>query len=197
VSKETYTSVKRDLVDCNASVTVARPAVLNLSQWGSGGYPQPPEANVKDNGFPWPPPGLLGIFLFYAGLRLSRFGRRRGSERSPQGWDNSELLRLFEDSETWFRPFEIMLFLLKIPNEAEGGLNFGGGAQGEVLHTDSAVLGGSYLSALPNIAYLSARGACAARAQNTQKRPTNTQKRPTNTQKRPAEHQLERRRLRT
>ena len=45
-----------------------------------------------------------------------------------------------EDSETWFRPFEIMLFLLKIPNEAEGGLNFGGGAQGEVLHTDSAVL---------------------------------------------------------
>jgi len=46
VSKETYTSVKRDLVDCNASVTVARPAVFHLSQWGSG----------------WPPPGLLGIF---------------------------------------------------------------------------------------------------------------------------------------
>ena len=29
-----------NVVDCNASVTVARPAVLNLSQWGSGGYPQ-------------------------------------------------------------------------------------------------------------------------------------------------------------
>ena len=30
-----------NVVDCNASVTVARPAVLNLSQWarGSGGYP--------------------------------------------------------------------------------------------------------------------------------------------------------------
>ena len=25
-----------NVVDCNASVTVARPAVLNLSQWGSG-----------------------------------------------------------------------------------------------------------------------------------------------------------------
>ena len=36
-----------NVVDCNASVTVARPAVLNLSQWGSG-YPQPPEANVID-----------------------------------------------------------------------------------------------------------------------------------------------------
>jgi len=52
-----------NVVDCNASVTVARPAVLNLSQWGSWGYPQPPEATVKDvYGFPWPPPGLLGIF---------------------------------------------------------------------------------------------------------------------------------------
>ena len=29
------------------------------------GYPHPPEANVKDvYGFPWPPPGLLGIYLF-------------------------------------------------------------------------------------------------------------------------------------
>ena len=46
-----------NVVDCNASVTVARPEVLNLSQWGSGGYPQPPEANVKDNGFPWPRAG--------------------------------------------------------------------------------------------------------------------------------------------
>ena len=66
-----------NVVDCNASVTVARPAVLNLSQWGSGGYrdPQPPEANVKDvYAFPWPPPGegipgLLGIFLL-AHLRI-------------------------------------------------------------------------------------------------------------------------------
>ena len=31
-----------NVVDCNASVTVARPKVLNLSQWGSGGYPQLP-----------------------------------------------------------------------------------------------------------------------------------------------------------
>jgi hypothetical protein len=28
-----------NVVDCNTSVTVARPAVLNLSQWGSGGVP--------------------------------------------------------------------------------------------------------------------------------------------------------------
>ena len=31
-----------NVVDCNVSVTVARPSVLNLSRWGSGGYPQPP-----------------------------------------------------------------------------------------------------------------------------------------------------------
>ena len=53
-----------NVVDCDASVTVPR---LVLTEWGpgSGGYPhwQPPEATVKDNGFPWPPPGLLGIFL--------------------------------------------------------------------------------------------------------------------------------------
>ena len=66
---------KLNVVDCNASVTVARPEVLNLSQWGSGGYPQPPEANVKDvYGFPCPPPGLLGIlrktqFLRYYSVR--------------------------------------------------------------------------------------------------------------------------------
>ena len=54
-----------NVVDCNASVTVARPAVLNLSQC-LGGTPSPPEANVKDvYGFPWPPPGLLGIFFFH------------------------------------------------------------------------------------------------------------------------------------
>ena len=29
-----------NVVDCNASVTVARPEVLNLNQWGSGGYPR-------------------------------------------------------------------------------------------------------------------------------------------------------------
>jgi hypothetical protein len=63
-----------NVVDCNASVTVARPAVFHLSQWGSGGYPQPSEAIVKDNGFPWPPPGLLGIlrktqFLRYYSVR--------------------------------------------------------------------------------------------------------------------------------
>jgi hypothetical protein len=41
---------------------------IPVLKWGSGGYPQPPEANVKDNGFPWPPPGpgLLGIFLGYS-----------------------------------------------------------------------------------------------------------------------------------
>ena len=63
-----------NVVDCNASVTVARPEVLNLSLGGSGGYPQPPEANVKDvYGFPWSP-GLLGIlrktqFLRYYSVR--------------------------------------------------------------------------------------------------------------------------------
>jgi hypothetical protein len=71
-----------NVVDCNASVTVARPAVLNLSQWGSGGYrdPQPPEANVKDvYEFPWPPPGLLGI------LRKTQFLRYYSSELSLKG----------------------------------------------------------------------------------------------------------------
>jgi hypothetical protein len=38
------------------------PPVILLAEVGVGGYPQPPEANVKDNGFPWPPPGLLGNF---------------------------------------------------------------------------------------------------------------------------------------
>ena len=59
-----------NVVDCDASVTVPR-LVL---KWGSGGYTQPPEANVKDNGFQWPPPGLLGIlrktqFLRYYSVR--------------------------------------------------------------------------------------------------------------------------------
>ena len=57
-----------NVVDCDASVTVPRLSSIPVLKWGSasGGYPQPPpEANVKDNGFPWPPPGLLGIFLFY------------------------------------------------------------------------------------------------------------------------------------
>jgi len=58
-----------NVVDCNASVTVARPAVLNLSLY------QPPEANVKDvHGLPWPPPDLLEIlrktqFLRYYSVR--------------------------------------------------------------------------------------------------------------------------------
>jgi hypothetical protein len=51
-----------NVVDCNASVTVAHRSSISVSG-GLGRYPQPPEANVKDNGFPWPPPGLLGIFL--------------------------------------------------------------------------------------------------------------------------------------
>jgi hypothetical protein len=52
-----------NVVDCNTSVS--RTPVFHLSQWGSGAYPQPPEANVKDHdtGFPWPPPGLLGFFF--------------------------------------------------------------------------------------------------------------------------------------
>jgi hypothetical protein len=53
-----------NVVDCDASVTVPRLSSIPVLKWGSasGGYPQPPpEANVKDNGFPWPPPGLLGI----------------------------------------------------------------------------------------------------------------------------------------
>ena len=62
-----------NVVDCNVSVTVARLAVLNLSQWGSGGYPQQPEANVKDNGFPWPPPGLLGFFFYWVHSRCLIF----------------------------------------------------------------------------------------------------------------------------
>jgi hypothetical protein len=52
-----------NVVDCDASVTVPRLSSIPVLKWGSGGYPQPPEANVKDNGFPWPPPVLLGIFI--------------------------------------------------------------------------------------------------------------------------------------
>ena len=51
-----------NVVDCDTSVTVPRLSSIPVLKWGSGGYPQPPEANVKDNGFPWPPPGLLGNF---------------------------------------------------------------------------------------------------------------------------------------
>jgi hypothetical protein len=51
---------KLNVVDCDASVTVPH-LVL---KWGSGGYPQSPEANVKDNGFPWPPPGLC-VCVYY------------------------------------------------------------------------------------------------------------------------------------
>ena len=65
-----------NVVDCDASVTVPR-LVL---KWGSGGYPQPPEANVKDNGFPWPPPGLLGFFFFRLQLHARPRGRR---QRAP------------------------------------------------------------------------------------------------------------------
>jgi len=32
---------------------------------------EPPEANVKDNGFPWPPPGLLTVGI----LRKTQFLR--------------------------------------------------------------------------------------------------------------------------
>jgi hypothetical protein len=47
-----------NVVDCNASVTVARRSSISVS----GGLGQPPEANVKDNGFPWPPP-VWEVFL--------------------------------------------------------------------------------------------------------------------------------------
>ena len=50
-----------NVVDCNPSVTVARrSSIFNLSQWGSGGYPQPPEANV--NWFSVASPGPTGNF---------------------------------------------------------------------------------------------------------------------------------------
>jgi hypothetical protein len=50
-----------NIVDCNASVTVARRSSISVS----GGLAQPPEATVKDNDFPWPPPGLPGIFYYF------------------------------------------------------------------------------------------------------------------------------------
>ena len=64
-----------NVVDCNASVTVARPAVLNLSQWGSGGYPQPPEANLN--------PGPAGNFFLF----LSKY-RSSPIQRYPKKNDN-------------------------------------------------------------------------------------------------------------
>ena len=40
-----------NVVDCNASVTVARWSSISASvSGGSGGYPQPPEANLKGHG---------------------------------------------------------------------------------------------------------------------------------------------------
>ena len=57
-----------NVVDCDASVTVPRHSSPEVD-------PQPKAlANVKDNGFPWPPPGLLGIlrktqFLRYYSVR--------------------------------------------------------------------------------------------------------------------------------
>ena len=35
-----------NVVDCDASVTVARRSSISILKWGSGGYPQPPEANT-------------------------------------------------------------------------------------------------------------------------------------------------------
>ena len=72
------------LLTGNASVTVARPAVLNLSQWGSGGYPQPPEANVKDVYFPWPPPG--NFFL-----HRTRFDEKREQKEASTPGCNGEM----------------------------------------------------------------------------------------------------------
>jgi len=51
-----------NVVDCNASVTVARRSSISVSEWGSGGYPQPPEANVK--WFSVASPGPAGNFKF-------------------------------------------------------------------------------------------------------------------------------------
>ncbi len=44
-----------NVVDCDASVTVPRLSSISVLKWGSFGGTQPQ--------FPWPPPGLLGIFL--------------------------------------------------------------------------------------------------------------------------------------
>ena len=53
-----------NVVDCTASVTVARPAVLNLSQWGSGGYPMPEAKMCRPvYGFPWGLPRACWEFI--------------------------------------------------------------------------------------------------------------------------------------
>ena len=36
-----------NVVDCDASVTVPRLSSISVLKWGSGGYPQPPEANFQ------------------------------------------------------------------------------------------------------------------------------------------------------
>jgi len=67
-----------NVVDCNASVTVARRSSISVS--GGLGDPQPPEANVK--WFSVASPGLLGIFSFFGGRKkagvamLGRLGGR-------------------------------------------------------------------------------------------------------------------------
>jgi len=55
-----------NVVDCNASVTVARPEVLNLSQWGSGGYPQRAGGKLERERCVWfsvASPGTAGNFF--------------------------------------------------------------------------------------------------------------------------------------
>ena len=70
-----------NVVDCDASVTVPRLSSIPVLKWGSGGYPQQPEANVKDNGFPWPPPGLLGIFVYFEGHRRAPYGAHQHARK--------------------------------------------------------------------------------------------------------------------
>ena len=62
-------------VDCTASVTVARPAVLNLSQWGSGGVP--PAAGGKRKMVFRGLPRACWEFLFLRADGLQKFWKSK------------------------------------------------------------------------------------------------------------------------
>ncbi len=92
-----------NVVDCDASATVPRLSSIPVLKWGSGGYPHPPEADVKDNGFPWPPPGLLGIFLLEQGTEAICGGPGLGQVKVRRSESRSAWQREPERERTFIR----------------------------------------------------------------------------------------------
>ena len=66
-----------NVVDCNASVTVARPAVLNLSQLGSGGFPQPCDSDCVWTCVQPPEAANVNLEMVWFSVASPRGGKRR------------------------------------------------------------------------------------------------------------------------